>query len=470
MTTNLVEIAYLIASILFIWGLKSLSSPVTARRGNFLASFGMLLAVVATLLHREIITFQWIIAGILVGSIVGIILATKIQMTAMPQMVALLNGFGGAASALVGMAEYYRQSPNINPYLMIIIGLSILIGWLTFSGSIIAFAKLQELMRGAPIVYPLQNILNGAVIFSAIALIFFLAFQPANAPLFITVAVLSLAVGVLAVLPIGGADMPVVIALLNSFSGIAAAATGFVVSNSILIISGSLVGSSGTILAYLMCVAMNRSLFNVLFGAFGKAPAVPTAAGPKPSSTDGTPEVKRLTIEETAAIFLKAKSVIVVPGYGMAAAQAQHAVRNLADLLKGRQADIKYAIHPVAGRMPGHMNVLLAEANVPYTELIDMDDINPDFPDADVALVMGANDVTNPAARHDTSSPIYGMPILDVDKAKRVIVCKRSMKPGFAGIDNELYMMPNTYMLFGDAKSTAEKLVEAIKQLQAVSA
>ncbi len=456
------ELSYLIASGLFIWGLKDLSSPLTARRGNFLAAFGMFLAVAATLLHRDIVGFSGIFAGMVIGTAVGAVLATRIQMTAMPQMVALLNGFGGGASALVGMAEYYRVAPNLSAYMATTIGLSLLIGWVTFTGSVIAFAKLQDLVSGAPLVYRFQNGINGIFLGLAVLLLGSMIVQPAS-PAFLWLALLSAALGVLFVLPIGGADMPVVISLLNSFSGLAAAATGFVISNNVLIISGALVGSSGIILAHLMCVAMNRSLWNVLFSAFGQVKVAPPAAGPEPQRG----AVKTVTVEEAVDLFLRAKSVIIVPGYGMAAAQAQHGIRELADLLKARGTSIKYAIHPVAGRMPGHMNVLLAEANVPYTELVEMDDINPEFSETDVALVMGANDVVNPAARNDPASPIYGMPILDVDKAKTVIVCKRSMNPGFARIDNGLFVMPQTYMLFGDAKSTAEKLVATLKQKQA---
>lgn len=464
MATYLIEILYIIASVLFILGLKYLSGPATAKQGMFLSQIGMLLAIVGTLLQKEVVSFTWIIAGIVIGSAIGAVLATKIQMTAMPQMVALLNGFGGISSAFVGGSEYLRTMPEINAAGMLTIGLTVLIGAITLTGSVIAFAKLQELMRGAPVVFPGQNALNALLAVASLGLLVYLIVAPGSLPAFIVLSILAAALGVLVVLPIGGADMPVVISLLNSYSGIAAAASGFVLQNNVLIISGALVGSSGIILSNLMCKAMNRSLTNVLFGAFGQvqapAPAAPAAGAPaeKPKVWSGSPK-------EAAEAFKRAMRVIIVPGYGMAVAQAQHAVRELANLLEKEGKTVKYAIHPVAGRMPGHMNVLLAEANVPYDQLIDMDDINPEFPQTQVSLVLGANDVVNPAAKTDPSSPIYGMPILDVENSETVIVIKRSMNPGFAGIDNALFYRSNTMMVFGDAKGTVEKITAALKEL-----
>lgn len=467
MTQALIQISYLLASVLFILGLKFLSSPTTAQRGMLLSQVGMLLAVVGTLLYKEVVGFTWIIAGIMIGGAIGALLATKIQMTAMPQMVALLNGFGGIASAFVGVAEYDRLAPEIDKVGMTTIGLTVLIGAITFTGSVIAFAKLQEWMRGAPIVFPMQNGLNLLLFLASLGLVGYLITAPSSVASFLTLLGLSFLLGVLVVLPIGGADMPVVISLLNSYSGIAAAASGFVLKNDVLIISGALVGSSGIILSQLMCVAMNRSLTNVLFGAFGQV-AAPSGAAPATQAASASgekPTVRSGTPQEAAAIFKSAKRVIIVPGYGMAVAQAQHAVREMADVLERQGTTVKYAIHPVAGRMPGHMNVLLAEANVPYDQLVDMDDINPEFEHTDVSLVIGANDVVNPAALDDPNSPIYGMPILNVEKSKTVMVLKRSMKPGFAGIDNALFLRPNTMMVFGDAKETAEKITAALKEL-----
>jgi NAD(P) transhydrogenase subunit beta len=463
-----IQIAYLISSVLFILGLRGLNHPETARRGMFLAEIGMALAVVGTLLHHDIISYQWIIYGMIVGSLVGAAIAVWTPMTHLPQRTALSHALGALAAALVGIAKFYTEAHELGTIKLTAVGLEVMLGGLTFTGSLMAFAKLQELMRGTPITYPAQNVTNIGLLGAIVLMNLYVIFNPAATGVFYTMVGLSLLFGVLLVLPIGSADMPVVIALLNSYAGLAAAATGFALSNNILIIAGALDGASGFILSIIMCRAMNRSITNVLFGAFGQvatAPAAPVAA-----AAGGQPTIKKVTHEEAADLFRKAKSVIVVPGYGMAAAQAQHAIRELADLLKAQGTKVRYAIHPVAGRMPGHMNVLLAEANVPYTELVDMDDINPEFPEADVALVMGANDVVNPAARNEPGSPIYGMPILDVDKAKKIIVCKRSMNPGFAGIDNALFVAPRTYMLFGDAKSTGEKLVQAMRQKQSVSA
>jgi NAD(P) transhydrogenase subunit beta len=465
---NPLDIAYLATGVCFILGLRYLSHPRTARLGNRISAFGMLIALVATLTQG--IVAWWIVAtGIVVGAAIGIFSARAVKMTAMPQMVAIFNGMGGGAAALVATGEFLRllvESPTRPPSLPIdqavTIVLSAIIGSLSFAGSIIAFLKLQEVMTGRPITYRGQQLVNALfaliVVGSAIAVIlnqnvemeFFIAFGGA------------LVLGVLFVLPIGGADMPVVISLLNAFTGLAAALTGFVLANNVLIISGALVGASGTLLTIMMGKAMNRTITNVLFGAFGAAPATESAAGAngKPSAN-----VRSASVDDVAMMLAYAKEVIIVPGYGMAVAQAQHSVRELADQLEKRGVEVKYAIHPVAGRMPGHMNVLLAEANVPYTALYDMEDINPQFARADVALVIGANDVTNPAARNVPSSPIYGMPILDVDKAQNVVVLKRSMNTGFAGIENPLYEDPKTVMLFGDAKKSVEELANAVKAL-----
>jgi len=459
------NVAYLITGILFILGLKYMSSPKTARFGNRLSMAGMVIALVATFAQGVV---QWpvILGGLAVGAAVGIYFGKSVQMTAMPQMVAIFNGCGGGAAALVAMGELMKTlaSANGSPLpadFTFTTMLTAVIGALSFSGSIIAFLKLQELMTGRPITYPGQQVVNALVL---IAIVVSAGLVIANWPnpltYFSAALILALVLGVLFVLPIGGADMPVVISLLNSFTGLAAASTGFVLNNNVLIISGALVGASGTLLTLLMGKAMNRSVTNVLFGAFG---AVHTATGG--ASGGSTAEVRSVTAEDTAALLAYASQVIIVPGYGMAVAQAQHSIRELEDLLEKRGVEVKYAIHPVAGRMPGHMNVLLAEANVPYTSLYDMDDINPEFERTTVALVVGANDVTNPAARSDKSSPIYGMPILDVDKAENVIVLKRSMKSGFAGIDNPLYENPKTAMLFGDAKKSIDAVNNALKQL-----
>ncbi len=443
-----IALTYLVAAVLFIVGLKLLSSPRTARRGNAIGALGMLLAIAATLLDQQIIGFRWILLGFAIGTAAGAWLALAVKMTAMPQMVALLNGFGGAASAIVAIAEYHlllldpaQRATDV----VVSIMATTLIGALTFTGSMVAFAKLQELMPGKAITFPLQKALNFALLAAAVGVSAWLVVDFDMPTVFTALIVISLVVGVLLVIPIGGADMPVVISLLNSYSGMAGAAAGFVLHNNVLIISGALVGASGIILTQIMCRAMNRSLTNVLFGAFG---ATTTAA-----AGDGADRPGRTVRPEDAAVMLGyARSVVFVPGYGLAVAQAQHSVKELATLLEKRGVDVKYAIHPVAGRMPGHMNVLLAEADVPYDKLYEMDDINREFDRTDVALVIGANDVTNPAARTDPTSPLYGMPILDVDHAKSVIVIKRSMNPGFAGIENELYYNEKTAMLFGDAK------------------
>lgn len=456
----LIDTSYMFAAVLFIWTLKDLNSPRTAVRGNRIGAVGMLIAILATLLQKEIINFSLILAGLVVGSAIGAVLALKIRMTAMPQMVALLNGFGGAASALVASSEYLRNVPEIDSLLMGLIAASILIGWVTFTGSVIAFAKLEELMPGTPILYPFQHGGNLLVFMISLGITIYLVQFPSDSVTFFVLSILCCLLGVLLVIPIGGADMPVVISLLNSYSGLAASATGFVLSNFGLIISGALVGASGSILSLLMCRAMNRSLVNVLFGGFGKIDAQVLA-------TTGTKKaIRECTVEEASLILDSASSIVVVPGYGLAVSQAQHRVREIADVLKRKGIQVRYGIHPVAGRMPGHMNVLLAEANVPYDELYEMDQINPYFPETDVVLVIGANDVVNPAAKRTKGSPIYGMPILEVEKAKVVIVCKRSLNPGFAGIDNELFYNDNTMMLFGDAKESMMRLSEELKNVR----
>ncbi|MBD2311049.1 NAD(P)(+) transhydrogenase (Re/Si-specific) subunit beta [Desertifilum sp. FACHB-1129] len=458
-----IQVAYLVAASLFIIGLKKLGSPATARNGNLLASVGMLLAVVATLLDRQVLNYEMILAGIAIGSLIGAIAAQKVAMTAMPQMVGLFNGLGGAASALVAIAEYWRLLGNasaIAPDSNISIILSVFIGGVTFTGSMIAFAKLQGIMSGAPIKFPFQQTLNILLLVGfGIASVYLLVSVP-NPTVFLGIIGLSLVLGVLFVIPIGGGDMPVVVSLLNSLSGVAASAAGFVVMNNVLIISGALVGASGLILTQIMCKAMNRTLPSVLFSGFGTAEGTAAAGG-----STANQSVRSIDSEESAMMLGYARSVVIVPGYGMAVAQAQHAVRELADQLERLGVEVKYAIHPVAGRMPGHMNVLLAEANVPYPQLYDMDDINPQFDQTDVALVIGANDVVNPAAKSNKSSPIYGMPILEVDKAKHTIVVKRSMSTGFAGVDNDLFYKDKTMMLFGNAKDVIAKLVSEVKQL-----
>jgi NAD(P) transhydrogenase subunit beta len=456
---QLVQFAYLASAVLLITGMRNLGSPKTAPRGNLVASLGMAVAIVATLLIKQVVGYGTILAGMVVGSGIGALLALRIQMTAMPQMVALLNGFGGAASALVASAEllnYTRAGEEPTGIVPVAIVLGALIGALTFTGSVVAFAKLQELMRGAPIVYAGQQVVNGLLSLAAVGLGVMVVMDPLALNPYYGVAALALVLGVLFVIPIGGADMPVVISLLNSYSGLAACATGFVLGNAGLVIAGSLVGASGIILTKIMCDAMNRSLSNVLFGAFGAV----VQAGPAGAGAE-TRTAKGYTPEDAAVIFSNARSCIVVPGYGMAVAQAQHAVRELADVLTDQGISVKFAIHPVAGRMPGHMNVLLAEADVPYDQLVEMDHINPEFPETDVALVIGANDVVNPDARTEKTSPIYGMPILDVDRAQHVFV----INPGFAGVQNPLFFNDNTMMVFGDAKATVLKIVEAVRNL-----
>ncbi|MBD2019658.1 NAD(P)(+) transhydrogenase (Re/Si-specific) subunit beta [Leptolyngbya sp. FACHB-36] len=459
-----IQLSYLVASALFIVGLKQLGSPATARQGNVVAAIGMLIAVVATLLDRQVLNYEMIAVGIAIGSALGAVMAYKVDMTAMPQMVGLLNGFGGAASALVAVGEFWRVIHSTGAVPLdesITIILSVLIGGVTFTGSLLAFAKLQELVPGAPITFPLQQLVNLALVLAFFVGSGFLVANPNDPTTFLALVGISLVLGVLFVLPIGGADTPVVISLLNSFSGLAASAAGFVLMNNMLIIAGALVGASGIILTELMCRAMNRTLANVLFSAFGSNRTA--AGGSAAEIQDKT--VRSIDSDQGAMMLGYARSVVIVPGYGMAVAQAQHAVRELADQLERLGVEVKYAIHPVAGRMPGHMNVLLAEANVPYTQLYDMDDINPDMDRTDVALVIGANDVVNPAARHDSGSPIYGMPILEVDKAQHTIVIKRGMNAGFSGVENELFYKNKTMMLFGGAKDVVTQLASAVKEL-----
>ena len=456
-----INFTYLVTAVLLIVGIRRLSAPPTARSGNVIAAVGMTIAIVFTFLDRDIDDYWLIAAGMAVGTVVGVASARLVKMTAIPQMVALFNGVGGGAAALVAASEFHRLAPGSGHLSGDDIGamlFSALIGSISFAGSLVAFAKLQELLPGRPIVFAAQQVANAAL-FAAIVACGALAGATEDGLWMVLLLVGALLFGMLLVLPIGGADMPVVISLLNAFTGLAAASTGFVLENTALIIGGTLVGASGTLLTILMGRAMNRSLANVLFGAFGAAPAGGAAVA---ASTEGK-SYREITAEDAAVMLAYANRVVIVPGYGLAVAQAQHAVRELADLLEKRGVDVKYAIHPVAGRMPGHMNVLLAEANVPYPQLFDMEDINPEFARTDVALVIGANDVTNPAARSAPESPIYGMPILNVDEAANVVVLKRSMSPGFAGIDNDLYYNPKTAMLFGDAKSSVEKLVAGVK-------
>jgi H+-translocating NAD(P) transhydrogenase subunit beta len=464
----LVSLTYLVAAVCFILGIKRLSSPATARQGNALSGLGMLLAIGVTLMDRAIVSYSVIIAGVVVGSAIGLFMARSVRMTAMPQMVALLNGFGGGASLVVGGAEFLRAElvgQILTLDTAITIQLAMLIGAVTLAGSMVAFAKLQELMRGQPITFPGQKVVNASIFVVIVVLsIYQIATPEPHLWPFYTITVLALLLGVMLVIPIGGADMPVVISLLNSYSGIAAAMTGFVIGNHVLIIAGALVGSSGIILSQIMCRAMNRSLVNVLFGAFGSSGALSSGR-----SAEGL-TAKEVTVEDAAIQLAYARLVIVVPGYGLAVAQAQHQVRELAELVEKQGGEVRYAIHPVAGRMPGHMNVLLSEANVSYDKLItDVDEANALLPRADLAIVIGANDIVNPAALEDPGSPIYGMPIIRSDTAQRTIILKRSMASGFAGIENDLFYRENSYMLFGDAKKSLEGLLSEIKQEMAVA-
>ncbi len=449
---------YLVTIVTFILALRFLSSPKHARKGNWIGAAGMTLAIVVTLAHEGLHNYVLIGIAMAIGAVVGIVGARTVKMTAMPQMVALFNGVGGGAASLIALIEFHNYAGSLSTVEATSTTLSALIGAISFSGSIVAFAKLQELVSGRPIVFRGQQAVNGAIILTAVVLGVAIAAGGDKQWLIYGLVAAALVFGVMFVLPIGGADMPVVISLLNAFTGLAASATGFVLNNNVLIVAGALVGASGTLLTLLMGKAMNRSITNVLFGAFGQV-----QTGTASARVDDGRTVRATSPEDVAVMLSYARRVIIVPGYGLAVAQAQHDVRQLADLLEEKGVEVEYAIHPVAGRMPGHMNVLLAEANVPYDQLKEMDEINPEFAQTDVVLVIGANDVTNPAARSDTSSPIYGMPILDVDKAASVVVMKRSMNPGFAGIDNELYLDPKTTMLFGDAKDSVLKLIAAVK-------
>ncbi|MBA3415016.1 MAG: NAD(P)(+) transhydrogenase (Re/Si-specific) subunit beta [Chloroflexia bacterium] len=456
-----IDLSYLVATVLFVVGLKQMSSPASARRGNQLAAIGMAVAIVATLFEPDLQNLPLILVGIAVGAVASGWVAQRVQMTQMPQMVAIFNGMGGATAALVSVVEF-EHTADIGRGEAVSIVLGTIIGAISFTGSIVAFAKLQELISGRPIVLPSRQIVNaafGAAVVVLAVLVVALGDAGLARGLLVVLFAAALALGALLVLPIGGADMPVVIAILNSLTGLAAALTGLVLGNQALVVAGVLVGASGSLLTLLMARAMNRSVSNVLFGAFGAAPAATAGGG---AAGEALP-VREMSVEDAAVPLAYAERVVIVPGYGLAVAQAQHAARELADVLGERGVDVRYAIHPVAGRMPGHMNELLAEANVPYDDLYEMDDINGDFARTSVALVVGANDVTNPAARSNPDSPIYGMPILNVDQAQQVIVLKRSMKSGFAGIENELFHMENTSMVFGDAKDSLSKLVAAVK-------
>ena len=460
-----VELAYIAAAVLFIFGLKMLGSARTAKRGNLVSAAGMLIAVAATLLTRGIVSYKLLLAGLVLGSAIGALAARRVQMTAMPQMVALLNGFGGLASPFVGWAEYHRalkiEHLDIPAFTMVATYLAAIIGGITFTGSMIAYAKLAEKIDGKPFLFRGQKLINASLLALSVLLLAVGSFAPESTyGLFLAAAAISFVLGVLAVIPIGGADMPVVISLLNSYSGLAACAAGFIIGNTVLVVAGCLVGASGLILTRIMCKAMNRSLANVLFSGFG---AAPTAAG---AAAGEKREAHPISAEDAYYLLEAARSVVIVPGYGMAVAQAQHAVRELGDLLEKNGCEVRYAIHPVAGRMPGHMNVLLAEANVSYDKLVEPGDVNPSMPAVDVVLVIGANDVVNPAAKDDPASPIYGMPIIRADEAKTCIVLKRSMASGFAGIENPLFFKENTRMLFGDAKATVAALVGQLKETE----
>ncbi len=457
MSENYLHLCYIAAAALFILSLKWMSSPKSARRGVLAGELGMLIAVVATLLRHDVVSYQGIFIAFLIGSAAGVPLAYLMPMTAVPQRTAISHAFGALAAALIGTAEYYQHTPH--GFTQVALVLESLLGYLTFTGSLMAFGKLQEILPTRPIVFRNQNVFNLSIFGAALVFGVLLSIRPEQTWMFPIFIALALLFGVLLIVPIGGADMPTVIALLNSYAGLSACAMGFALDNKLLVIAGALDGSSGFILSIIMCRAMNRSFTNVLFGGFGQVQMSTEHAAQR--------SVRSATPEEAAEILGAARRVIVVPGYGMAVAQAQHKLRELYDMLSRRGVDVEFAIHPVAGRMPGHMNVLLAEADIPYDKLHEMDDINGDFAQADVALVIGANDVTNPAARHDKTSPIYGMPILNVDQARTVMVIKRSLSPGFAGIDNELYYMDRTLMLFGDAKAF---LIGIVKELPAVAA
>ncbi|HVR97254.1 MAG TPA: NAD(P)(+) transhydrogenase (Re/Si-specific) subunit beta [Thermoanaerobaculia bacterium] len=453
--------SYLIASVCFILALQALSSPKHARQGNLIGAFGMLVAVVGTLLLAEIITFEWIAIGLILGSLIGGAMAIWIPMTKMPERIALSHSFGGLAAALVGVSEYLHRlhGPGLDSFTMGALGFEVFFGFLTFSGSLMAFGKLQGLITGAPVTYKGQNVSNIALFFGALVLLVVLVISPGQTVLFFLMGAIGLMLGVLFVLPIGGADMPVVVSLLNSYAGLAASATGFALNNYVLIIAGALDGTSGFLLSLKMSQAMNRSFTNVLFGAFGGKvdTTAPGAVGP------GGANYNISSVEDAVDLLGAAQSLIIVPGYGMAVSQAQHTVRELAQVVEANGGAVKYAIHPVAGRMPGHMNVLLAEADVPYDQLFDIDQINDEFARTDAVLVVGANDVVNPAAKTTPGSPIYGMPVFNVDEARAVIVLKRSMNPGFAGLENDLFVRPNTMMVLGDAKKTLREMITTLK-------
>jgi NAD(P) transhydrogenase subunit beta len=471
------QLAYLVSAVLFITGLKRLSHPDTARGGNRLAAIGMLVAIVATLVGEQILTWQWIIGGLLIGTVVGGFMARFVKMTAMPQMVGLFNGFGGLASGLVAAAEFLRYSMGVAGTAEVPVDASIsimlgtLIGAVTFSGSLVAFGKLQGIVTEKAVRYPAQQFLNAVLFLGIVAVMSYLVVMTPDAIAVSDTGTMDIVyyalwggamlLGVLLVIPIGGADMPVVVSLLNSYSGLAASAAGFVLNNNALIISGALVGASGLILTRIMCKAMNRSLVNVIFGSFGQVAGKELVKGEKRTMAD----VNDVQPDDVAMLLAYAKQVVIVPGYGLAVAQAQHKLRELCDNLESRGVNVKYVVHPVAGRMPGHMNVLLAEANVPYNQLYEPEDVNPDIANVDACLVVGANDVVNPAARDEPASDLYGMPIIEVDRAKHTVVMKRSLNPGFAGLDNELFYLRNTMMLFGDAADSIGRILEEVKQL-----
>jgi NAD(P) transhydrogenase subunit beta len=457
-TQTLIDLGYIAASILFILGIKMLGKQERARMGNLMSALGMLIAITAAMFEC-CLDFTWVITGLIIGSLIGLIAARTVKMTAMPQMVALLNGFGGIASLLVGWENYHSQ-PDSNLLVRVAVLLAVLIGGVAFSGSLVAYGKLAGKISGRPILFKQQALINILILAAVVICSLYWVYEPRGIfsyLVFLLIIALSFSLGVFSVMPIGGADMPVVIALLNSYSGLAASAAGFILLNNVLIVAGSLVGASGLILTGIMCKAMNRALGNVLFSGFAKSSG-------KAVSTSVQGEPKPISAEDAYYVLEAAGSVVIVPGYGMAVAQAQHAVRELGEILENNGAEVRYAIHPVAGRMPGHMNVLLAEANVLYEQLAEMDDVNPIMDTVDVCIVIGANDVVNPAAREIESSPIYGMPVIDVDKAKTVIVLKRSMAAGFAGVDNPLFVKENTRMLFGDAKATVQQLVTEFKE------
>jgi NAD(P) transhydrogenase subunit beta len=460
MNDQFINFSYLIASVCFILALQGLSSPKHARRGIGLGVIGMAVAVGATLFHHEIVTYAWIIPGLILGSLIGASISIWIPMTKMPERIAFSHAFGGLAAALVGISEFYiRGGPNLSVVTRSALGLEVFLGFLTFTGSLMAFGKLQGFITGAPVTFKGLNVINIGSFFGSLVMLVFFVLDPSRVELFYAMCATGFVIGITAVLPIGGADMPVVISLLNSYAGLAASATGFALGNNVLIIAGALDGTSGFLLSMMMSKAMNRSFANVLFGAFGTGDSGATSTAVVPAGAS----VNLATMEDAVNVLSAAQSVIVIPGYGMAVSQAQHAVRDLASALEAKGATVKYAIHPVAGRMPGHMNVLLAEANVPYDQLFDLDDINDDFSRTDAVLVVGANDVVNPAAKKNPKSPIFGMPVFNVEQARSVLVLKRSMNPGFSGIDNELFIQPNTMMVLGDAKKTLLGMVSGVK-------